>query len=471
MKKIKKIHFVGVKGVGMAPLAIIARQAGLDVSGCDINEEFITDEYLNKEGVKPLLGFDPKHVENVDLVITTGAHGGFDNAENIHAKALEIPIWTQGEALGKFMDGEIFKKSFEGVAISGSHGKTTVTAMIATILKENKLDPSFLIGTGSILSLGSPGHFGKGKYFISEADEYATEPIYDSKPKFLWLKPKIGVITNIEFDHPDIFHSLDDLKDAFLNFANNIDVNGILIACKDDKESASILKKYDRKYTTYGFSKASDFYIERFIVEPDNSFFWVSNKGTLLSEFMIKVPGEHNILNALCAIVVCLELGLSIDQIKKGIASFAGTKRRFEFLGSLNSGALIYDDYAHHPTEIKKTLEAFRQKYPKKKIICIFQPHTYSRTKSLFEQFVSSFSSANEVILTDIYPSLREKEDKSVSSYILAHEVSKIHPKVDYIAKLQDVVKYVGQKSFDDNFVIVTMGAGDVYQIAKKLLE
>lgn len=470
-KKIKKVHFVGVKGVGMAPLAIIAKQAGFTVTGCDVDQEFITDKSLQKEGINAFSGFDSAHVKNCDLIITTGAHGGFDNPENVKAKDLGISIWSQGEAVGEFMSGEIFGKKLDGVSVSGSHGKTTVTAIIATILMENKMDPSFLIGTGSIKPLGAPGHFGKGKYFVAEADEYATEPKYDSKPKLLWQKPKIGVITNIEFDHPDVFHSIDDLKDAFLNFANNIDLNGTLVACVDDREVSSLLTKYERNKVTYGFSKSADYYIERVSIEPDKSFFWVSTKKTLLGQFMINLVGEHNILNALASIVVCLELGLSIESIKKGLSSFMGTKRRFEYFGKLSTGAVLYDDYAHHPTEIKKTLIAFRQKFPNKKIVCVFQPHTYSRTKSLFEEFISSFGSANEIVFVDIYPSLREEIDKSVSSQLLADRVSKIHGRVEYVAKLEDVVKYLGQKRYDENYVIVTMGAGDVYQVAEQLLK
>lgn len=471
MKKVKKIHFVGIKGVGVAPLAIIASQAGFDVSGSDIEEEFITDETLKKSNIKILIGFDKKNVEGKDLVITTGAHGGFENPENLRAKELGIPIWTQGEAVGKFMDGSIFGRKFEGVSVSGSHGKTTTTAMIATILLENKYDPSFLVGTGYIPSLGSSGHYGKGKFFIAEADEYATEPNFDKTPKLLWQNPKIGVITNIEFDHPDLYISLDQLRQAFLNFSNNINEKGMLVACADDEETLKLLSEYKKPFITYGFSKKSDFYIERLSISQDEMFFWVNAKNTSLGEFSVNVTGEHNALNALCSIVVCLELGLSIEQIKKGLNMFRGTKRRFEFIGNIPSGALLYDDYAHHPTEVRKTLSAIKKSFPNKKIVCIFQPHTYSRTKSLFEQFVGSFSDADEVILVDIYASLREKPDNSVSSQLLADNISKLHKNVLYIPKLKDVVEYVGQKSFGKDYVLITMGAGNVYKIYNDLIK
>jgi UDP-N-acetylmuramate--alanine ligase len=468
--KIKKIHFVGIKGVGVAPLAIIAKEAGFGVTGSDIDETFITDPSLEKAGIKPLVGFDPSHIEGSDLVITTGAHMGFDNPEVKEAKKIGIPVWTQGEAIGKIMQGELLNRNYEGISVSGSHGKTTTTAMIATILKENNFDPSFLIGTGDIPSLGSSGHFGKGKYFVAEADEYATEPKYDKTPKLLWQKPKIGVITNIELDHPDLYESVEDLKEVFLKFSEGIDKNDTLIASHDDKETLDLLKKYKGNRVTFGFSKEADLTIERLNIEEDKMFFWVNAKGTSLGEFILNVMGEHNAMNALCSLAVCLELGLSTEQIKKGLSSFKGSKRRLEPKGEIPSGALLYDDYAHHPTEIKKTLQAFKKIYPNKKIVCIFQPHTFSRTKILFEQFVTAFSSADIILLTDIYPSLREEPDSSVSSELLAQSIKRIHKDVVYTPTLEDVVKYLDSKRFGREFVVITMGAGDVYKISEKLL-
>jgi UDP-N-acetylmuramate--alanine ligase len=343
--------------------------------------------------------------------------------------------------------------------------------MIATILKENKLDPSFLIGTGDIPSLGSCGHFGKGNYFIVEADEYATEPKYDKKPKFLWQKPKLGVITNIEFDHPDLYPSMESIRAAFLSFANNIQENGTLIACSDDPETAKVIKDYKKRIITYGFSKQANFYIDKVNIESDKIFFWVNTEDAILGEFLLNVTGEHNALNALAAIISCLELGLSLENIKKGLLGFKGTKRRMEFIKTLSSGAMLYDDYAHHPTEIRKTLETLKKGYPNKKIVCIFQPHTYSRTKSLFEQFINSFGAADTVILVDIFPSARENIDNSVSSRLLVDRISRIHKNVIYIPKLNDVVKYLDQENFGRDYILITMGAGDVYEIGKELIK
>ncbi|PIR79839.1 MAG: UDP-N-acetylmuramate--L-alanine ligase [Candidatus Levybacteria bacterium CG10_big_fil_rev_8_21_14_0_10_35_13] len=469
MKKIKSIHFVGIKGVGMTPLAIIAKEAGMKVSGCDLDEEFITDESLKNAGIKPKTEFSTSHLESVDLIITTGAHGGFEHIEVVEAKKRGMIVWTQGQAAGEFMKGEIFGKSFIGISVSGTHGKTTTTAMIATILKENKLDPSFLIGTGNVPFLNSSGHFGKGKYFVAEADEYATEPKYDKTPKLLWQHPYIAVITNIELDHPDLYANEEEIKNAFLFFTNNILQSGKLVVCIDDTNSRQLANETPANKITYGFSKNAQFYIDKVNIDKEKMFFWVYSGNAILGEFMLNVTGEHNALNALASTIVCLELGLSLQQIKKGLLQFKGSRRRFEFIKNLESGAAVYDDYAHHPTEIKNTLSAFKKTFPNKKIVCIFQPHTYSRTKKLFEQFVYSFSDANELILTDIYASEREEKDNTVSSNLLKNRIYKFFSNVSYFPGLTDVVKYVGSKNYGSEYILVTMGAGDVYKITPEL--
>jgi len=469
MSKMKNIHFLGVKGVGTAPLAVIAKEAGFKVTGCDIDEEFITDIALKNAGIEVFKNFSPEHLKDIDLLITTGAHQGFDNPEVKEANRLGIKVWTQGQAAGEFMKGDIFERVMTGISVAGSHGKTTTAAMIATILKVNSQDPSFLIGTGEIPSLGSPGHYGKGRYFIAEADEYATEPKYDKTPKLLWQKPKIAVITNIEFDHPDLYASEEEIEKVFLKFANNLPENGVLVADGDDRKVNKLLGAYKGKRVTYGLSEANDFHIQRYAISGDKMFFWVKNKSTLIGEFSIGVVGEHNSVNALGAFVTALETGMSIEQAKRGLAAFTGSKRRFEYIGKLASGALVYDDYAHHPTEIKQTLSAFRKTFPKERIICIFQPHTYSRTKSLFEQFSSSFKEANIAILTNIYPSLREEKDDTVSSQLLAVSVAKFNKNVLYLPELSDVVEYIDKNSFGKDTIIISMGAGNVYKISEKL--
>lgn len=474
MKKLN-IHFVGIKGVGMTPLAVIAKEAGFTVTGSDIGDEFITDSALKKAGIHPHIGFSHMNIKTPDLVITTGAHGGFENIEVKTAKQKNIDVITQGEAVGLFMNGSIFDKDFIGISVAGTHGKTTTTGMIATILSENKLDPSYVIGTGDVSSLGSPGHFGKGKYFVAEADEYATEPKYDKKPKFMWQFPKIAVLTNIEFDHPDVYGTIEDIKHAYLRFLTQLSGKSVFIACGDDPEISSLLKDFSAgtqnvaQVIRYGFGKDNDFVLDKVHISGDHMFFTASSRGTVLSDFMIKVIGEHNAQNALASIIAALELGLSIEKIKKGLMTFAGSKRRLEYIGQLITGASVYDDYAHHPTEIKTTLHSLRVQYPNKKIIVIFQPHTYSRTKKLFEDFITSFASVDTVILVDIYSSLREVVDPEVSSQKLYESLKREHRNALYLQNLLDVIKYINQNRFRSDTVIVSMGAGDIYKIHSNL--
>lgn len=469
MKKIKSIHFVGIKGVGMTPLAVIAKEAGLKVTGSDLEEEFITDITLKKAKITPFNNFSDDHVKDVDLVVTTGAHDGFDNIEVQSAKNKNIKVLTQGEAVGIFMNGEIFNRKFEGISIAGCHGKTTTTAMLATIFRENGLDPSFVIGTSSIASLPSCGHYGKGKYFIAEADEYATEPNFDKTPKFLWQHPRIMIFTNIEFDHPDLYKSVDDVREAFLLFANQLPNNGLLIAYCDDPQIQELIKEHNARVITFGRSLANDFTINKIHISFDQTFFWIEMRGVSLGEFVINVTGEHNALNALGAMIVASECGLSFEKIKKGLKAFIGSKRRFEYIGEMPSGALLFDDYAHHPTEIKKTLMAFKQRFPKSKIICIFQPHTYSRTKVLLNEFIDSLHFADFVIITDIYPSLREKPDLNFSAQLLADKLNYLNNCAIFLPSLSNVIEYLKQKKYKSDTVIVTMGAGDIYKIHNEL--
>lgn len=453
----------------MMPLALIAKEAGYDVTGSDVDQEFITDAALKKAKIVPLKGFAGEHVTQPDFVITTGAHGGYDNIEVQSAKLKKIPVMSAGEATGAFMRGEILNREFIGISVAGTHGKTTTTAMIATMLKENGLDPSYIIGTGDVKSLGTPGYLGKGRHFVAEADEYATEPVHDKRARFLWQKPTFMVFTNIEHDHPDIYPDIDAVRNTFLKFANQLPEKGSLIVCGDDPQVRQLLKEYGRKAITYGFGVGNDYILERVHISGDQTFFWVKSFGVPLGEFAIRVVGEHNALNALASMIIGLELGLSIDKVRKGLLAFQGSKRRLEFVGDLMTGAKVYDDYAHHPTEIKKTLGALRKQYPNKKIVCIFQPHTYSRTKQLFDAFVRSFESVDQIIITDIFASLREQADPTVSSIQLAQALTSFHREVVYLATLDDVIKYISENKLRSDSVLVTMGAGDIYTIHNSL--
>lgn len=467
--KYKQIHFVGIKGVGMMPLAIIAKQAGFDVTGSDIADVFITDDVLKKMNILVSNGFNKSHVGDVDLVITTGAHGGRNNIEVKEAVKRGIRVVTQGEAVGLFMEGEIFGRNFTGISICGTNGKTTTTAMIATILKSAKLSPSYIIGTSFIPSLGYAGHLGNGKYFVAEADEYATDPVFDKSAKFLWQSPKIIVITNIDFDHPDIYPSIRETKEAFKKFICNLPSDGLLVAYGDDPNVQDILKDFTGNKITYGIDLKNDFVLSDITTENTKTQFRLKNNKDFDYIFKLSIFGEQNALNAAASIVVGNYIKLSVDTLQKGILLYKGSKRRSEFVGKLKSGALVFDDYAHNPTKVSATLKAFRSAYSNKRIVCIFQPHTYSRTKSLFEQFVPSFNDADTVIITNIYASLREKKDPTVSSEFLASVMKRSYKDVVFLPKLQDVVEYIDKKKYGEDTIIITMGAGDIYKISSKL--
>ena len=466
--KIKKIHFVGVKGVGVAPLALIAKEAGISVTGSDVEEIFITDEELNSAKVKVFTDFDPKNVEGADLVVTTGAHGGFSNVESLAAKDAGIPVISQAEALGRFMDGKVFGRKFDGVVICGSHGKTTTAAMLATVLKVNGMDPTYAIGTGKVPSLGPSGHFGSGKYFVAEGDEYVVDIENDRTPKLLLLRPKYVVVTNVDFDHPDVYQSIDEIRKVLLTFANMLPSDGLLISSGDGPEDKKFLSSYKGRKISFGSSLANDIHLKRISMNDQQMFFWVESGSTLLGEFSVQVFGEQNATNALSCIAFGLEIGMSVEDIKKGLADYRGSKRRSEFVGRTKNDALVYDDYAHHPEEIKRTTNAFKAAFPKKKIVVIFQPHMYSRTKKLLEQFISSLSLADEVIISEIFPSFREEQDPNFSAKQISDQ---IRNKSVFQKTLADVVEYADKKDYQKDTVILTMGAGDIYKVAYELIK
>lgn len=465
----KHIHFVGIKGVGMAALAVLAKEAGILVTGSDLGEEFITDSLIEDFRIPWKVGFSPKNIEgHPDLVVVTGAHEGFNNVEAKAAQEKGLKVMMQGEAVGAFMAGKFLgRENLEGISVAGCHGKTTTTAILATILSGCKSDPSYLVGCGGILPLGASGHFGGGKYFIAEADEYATCPEIDQTPKFLWQNPKFLVLTNIEYDHPDVFANLKELEKAFLKLINKLPKNGLLVAGGDSPSLREILKRVNCPVVTFGEGSQNNWRLKKFYMREGKSRFWVESHGRDLGEFEIAVPGKFNAVNALAGIIVALELGFSSVQIKKSLATFAGTKRRFEFIGG--SGVKLYDDYAHHPTEISSTLEAAKNFFPGQKITCIFQPHTYSRTKVLLSDFARCFSKAYQVIIVDIYSSAREKDDFGVNSKILTEEIAKYHPRVKYLGKKEKVIDYL-KKTADLSGIIFTMGAGDIFLWHEEIL-
>jgi UDP-N-acetylmuramate--alanine ligase len=454
---IRRIHFVGIKGVAMAALAVWAKEAGYLITGSDTREQFPTDDVLARAKITVLPDFDPRNLGGTvkpDLVIYTGAHGGVENDEVVEAKALGIPVLPHGKALGLIMADQ------KQLSVAGSHGKTTTAAMIATILTDAGLDPSYAIGCGEIRGLGLPGHKGKKGIFVAEADEYVTDPNHDVTPRFLWQHPDILVVTNIDFDHPDVYPSLADVQDAFVKLQKQ---SKLTIVNADDPASNVLAATI-----TYGFSPKAEFRVTNVRFGAERTFFTLSERGMAIGEFTLKVPGRHNALNAAAAALACRQLGVPWEDVKKGLHAFGGTKRRFEFVGTIG-GTRVYDDYAHHPTEIKAQLAAVREWFPHRRIIVVFQPHTYSRTKALLQEFSRAFTNAHKVILTDIYSSARETSDLGITGKTLVEETAKHHTDVLYAPDFPHVNALLRQHMQPDD-IIIFMGAGSIYTWAHAMV-
>lgn len=479
LENVHAIYFTGIKGVGMTPLAIIASDARLKVGGSDLNEEFITDKSLKEAKIAVDKGFEEKSISNffegVDvpesLVVTTGAHKGFDNPQVIWAKEKGINVITQGQALSLFMEGEVLgRDGFDGIAVAGSHGKTTISSMLAVVLDSLGLEPTYAVGTGGIVPLGSPGGFGKGRFFVAEADEYASEPVYDRVPKFLYLKPKYAIFNNIDFDHPDMFESIEDIEVAFLELAHNIKSGGLLFVNGDDQRLKFFKDKVNKdiRIVTYGQKIDNDYCVSKIHLTGFESRFTVSKKNREVGFFELSIPGEHNVKNALSVIAFLSELGYDASKIRNGLKKFEGSNRRLEKVGSTKDGALIIDDYGHHPEEIQTTIRTLRSALPDKKIIVIFQPHTFSRTKALLTEFSTSFEGVEKLVLLPIFRSQRDTENDTIENSVYI-DAFRQDSNVEYKESFESVVEYLNQNYSTNEYVILTIGAGDVYKIGYKL--
>ncbi|KKR34437.1 MAG: UDP-N-acetylmuramate-L-alanine ligase [Candidatus Gottesmanbacteria bacterium GW2011_GWC2_39_8] len=453
--KIKSAYFIGIKGVAMTALAVVLKERGVKVSGSDVTDIFQTDEVLEKNKIEVLKGFSTENVpKKTDLVVVTGAHGGMTNIEAKTAESYGFPVFMHGKALGMFMNEK------DGISVAGSHGKTTTSAMTAFILSKAKLDPSFAVGSAEIIGLGAGGHNGRGKIFVAEADEYVTCPKTDSTPRFYFQKPKIFVITNIDFDHPDVYPDVEAVKMIFVRYIENLSAESIIIAGIDNPSVQSVVKNLDRNVITYGFSPQADFRIYKVSSSNGTTFFNVIGRGIDLGEFMIRVPGKHNALNALASGIAANNVGVGWEMIKYNLKKFSGTKRRFEKIADID-GISLYDDYAHHPTEIQTTLKGIREWFPEKKIYLLFQPHTYTRTKALFSDFAKSFSAVDTAIITDIYPSARETPDLSVDPKKLVLEINKFKNNSIHLKGKETITEFL-KENVKKGDIILTMGAGDI---------
>lgn len=450
----KHAHLVGIKGVAMSALAVYLNDCGVKVTGSDIADDFPTKEELDRARIPVSVGFDASRMtgkQAPDVVYYTGAHNGRDNVEVVAAREAGIPVFPHGQALGMIMQGT------RQIVVSGSHGKTTTSAMVAVLLSRAGSEPSWAIGCGSINGLGAAGRKGKGSFFIAEGDEYVTDPGHDQTPRFLWLVPEILIVTNIDFDHPDAYVDLAQVQAAF----TKLQEKSTTVVCNaDDANSRVLLGK--ENVVTFGFSPNAEYQITHVGVGNGRMFFTLHERGVSLGEFSLKVPGRHNVLNAVAAMVSAHIAGVGWDVLKEGITGFTGTKRRFEALPGSTDTLRFYDDYAHHPTEIAATLKAARSWYPSSRIIAVFQPHTYSRTKTLLKEFGACFSDADTVILTDIYASAREHDTLGITGMTLVNELSPHHKEVHF-AKDQNAVATLLHTLSDHDTVVMFMGAGDIY--------
>lgn len=467
IKNLKHVHFTGIKGVGMTSLALCVKDLGIKVSGSDVEEIFVTDETLKKHQIDWTVGFSEKNLEpKPDLVITTGAHGGFNNPEVAAAKNLGIPIMSHAGALAKIAGGK------EIIAVCGVGGKTSTCSMVATILDRVGAHPSFAIGVGNIPALGTPGRWDpKGNVFICEADEFAISPGIDNRPRFSLLKPTVLIVTNIEHDHPDIYPTLENTKKTFRNFFENLNQNNLLVANSDNINILEICRNLKTKVVIgyYGFNKENAiWHISQMDFGKGQTKFHLLMDGLQNHSILLSVPGKLNVYNATAAFLAAREVCRGMDnQLIKALEEYTGCKRRFEKVLKKN-GIVVYDDYAHHPLEIASTLKAAREWFPKRRIIAVFQPHTYSRTKTLFNEFAQSFKDADIVALMDIYASARETDNLGMNSALLADLTKKYHSNVNYTKGHKDTIEFLANtvKSGD---VILTLGAGNIFHIHNKL--
>lgn len=447
-------HFVGIGGAGLAPIARYLIEKGHQVSGSDLHATTITQE-LEKIGVKISIGHQRNNITNAERIIRSSAIPD-SNIEVQSAIEIGIPVLKRKDFLGELtLDKDV-------IAVAGTHGKTTTTAMLAWCLTKLNTDPSFIIG-GVSKNLGTNAHAGHGKYFVIEADEYDH--------MFLGLRPKIMVITNIEHDHPDLYPTKQHYFEAFQEFSHLIQDNGILITCRDDVGADNIyhsLLGNVRKYS-YGTESSSHYLISNIHHDPGCGVsFTINNlqgiRSTHSYDLQLLIPGKHNALNAGAALAVIHQMGLQVDKAVQALSAYSGTGRRFDIKGEYK-GITVIDDYAHHPSEIRATLSAARCRYPNQRIWCVWQPHTFSRTKQLINEFATAFNDCNYVIVSEIFASREEKEDFSSQSIVPLLN----HQNVCFIADLKEIASYLIQNLVEGDVVLV-LSAGDADQISQDVL-
>lgn len=447
------IHLIGIGGISMSAIAEVLLNHGYRVSGSDMNDSKILNK-LRKHGAEIFIGHDKDNIQKPDLIVYTAAVKE-NNPERIKAKELDIPQIDRAEMLGHIM-----KNYDKAIAVAGSHGKTTTTSLISLILEYSNLDPTILVG-GELDEIGGNIKIGGSQHFITEACEYVES--------FLKFFPFVGIILNIDEDHLDYFKDMDHIKEAFRKFSNLIPKEGFLVANEDDENIKEILPHVECNVITYGINSDSNFVAKDILFTKEGyPIFKVEFNGKDIGTFELSIPGKHNVYNALASIATASILGVDPSNIEAHIKKFKGIHRRFDILGEVK-GCKIVDDYAHHPAEIRATLEAAKN-YPHRKIWCVFQPHTFSRTKALLSDFACSFNDADHVIITDIYAA-REIDTGEISSEVLVNMIKESNPNGDirYMKNFEEISKYI-YKNIESDDLVLTMGAGDVYRIGEFII-
>jgi len=444
--KVKHIHFVGIGGSGMNGIAQVLLNLGFTISGSDLKE---TQTVLNLKnmGAKIYIGHSEDNIKGADVVVYSSAVKS-DNPEVKKAKELGIPTIPRGEMLAELMR---FKY---GIAISGSHGKTTTTSMIGSILGKTGYDPTVVIG-GKLASYGSNAKLGRGDFLVAEADE--------SDGSFLKLSPTIVSINNIDLEHIGFYKNLDDIKNAFINFANKVPFYGAVAVNLDDKNTADIIPYIEKKVIKFAIeNKNADIVAHSLELINGRYKFKVNDFG----EIHLSIPGKHNVYNALASISIATELNIPFCVIKETLENFKNANRRFDI--KREKPFVVIDDYAHHPSEIKATISSAKEMFPNKKLITVFQPHRYSRVKALFKEFANSFNNADVVLITEIYPA-GEKPIEGITGENLAKEIEKYSKKPVYFAKYLSDTESIIKDLVDKNSVVLIMGAGNITQLAESL--
>nr|WP_246798722.1 UDP-N-acetylmuramate--L-alanine ligase [Deferribacter autotrophicus] len=448
--KVRKVHFIGIGGIGMSGIAEVLHNLGLEVTGSDLNDG-ANVKRLRELGIKVFIGHTKENIKDADVVVYSSAVRD-DNPEILAAKDMHLPVIKRGEMLAELTR---LKRS---ITVSGSHGKTTTTSMIAHIFMEAGFDPTVVVG-GRLNKTNKNAMLGTGNYLICESDE--------SDKSFLLLYPTVNVVTNIDLEHLDTYKDLDEIKEAFVEYCNKVPFYGLNVLCIEDKNVVDIIPRIEKRFQTYGFKGSAD--IRGYNVEKIGfgTKFDVSVLGNRAGEISLHIPGLHNVLNALAAVAVAVEFEIDFAVIKKALESFEGVQRRLS-IRYCDEKRTVIDDYGHHPTEIRATLKSIKDAFPEHKLYTIFQPHRYSRTKLLFDEFSSAFFDTDVLIVTDIYPAsempIEGVDSKKLVENIKEHGLKEVYQ----INDINEIIKVIEDKN-DFPQIILTLGAGNITEYSYKI--